>query len=649
MKYILFTFLLAFNFTVNAQNFIGQSLQNTATERNNARLIVEDNFGKLHVVYYNSGIYYSFSETNGATWSTPILVDEIGRNPSLVVDSNNTLHLVYKNGGISAFDIVYRSYTNSVWSTTEIVFHDDISTVSRPVLAMDTNGDLHCVWQRAGFSSTPNSEIWYSKRTQTDGWQTPTNISNSYGASEYPTLTTDASNNIHVFWKDSGEEIGNDKMVLYRKFTSGSGWDSNYTNLSNTTGNGSSATMNPCAVTDIQGNIHLVWMDSQTGIREIYYKKCTNGTWDADFINISNSAVASSYPSISTDTQGNLYVFWSEKIGGVYFETVYKKFDTNLNSWSILTNISTTASIDSDYPNAPAHIKSKISMIWTEGEASPYSVLYYGQMLPPVYAVSGTVHGDDNPGIGISGAIAQLEGNHSYEVASLTDGNFSFPTVLDDDTYTLTITKSGYEPHISTVIVNGENVDLGTITLHELTSLPYDLEINFDELPQGQATFTWNHDNSEGFPVKNSKSFIGFNVYINDTIPGNQVATGIPDTHYLFTDLVVGNYIAGVSGLYSSGETDIITIPFTVVQVGVPSLNNRVSVYPNPVTNNLSIEIENGSCKATYEILNLRSQIVLKGNFVGKTNIQTTSFAPGIYFIKLWNGNTFELIKIIKE
>ncbi|MDD4671690.1 MAG: T9SS type A sorting domain-containing protein [Bacteroidales bacterium] len=650
MKHILFTFLLAFSFIVNAQNFVGHSIQNTATERNNARLIVEDNSGKLHVVYYDNGIYYSSSENNGSTWATPILVDEIGRNPSLVVDSNNALHLVYKKGGLSAVDIVYRSCSDSAWSATEVVFHDDVSTVSRPVLAIDTENNLHCVWQRAGFSSTPNSEIWYSKRTQADGWQAAVNVSNSYGASEYPTLTTDLSNNVHVFWKDSGEEVGNDKMVLYRKFTDGSGWDSHYTNLSNTTGNGSSATMDPCAVSDIQGNIHLVWKDSQSGTREIYYKKCTNGIWDSDFINISNSEVASSYPSISTDTQGNLYVFWSEKVGGVYFEMVFKKFDKNLGTWSNLTNVSNTASADSKHPNAPSKVKSNISVIWTEGEASPYSVLYYGKMLPPVYSVSGIVQGDDNPGIGLSGAVAQLEGNQSYEVTSLTDGNFLFPAVLDNDSYTLTITKSGYQPYVSEVIIDGENVDLGTITLNELKNLPYDLQISFDELPHGQAAFTWKHANGEGTSGKESKSLIGFNVYLDDITPGNQLATtGVAPTYYLFTDLVEGNHTAGVSGLYSSGETDIVTIPFTVDLVSVPRLNSKINVYPNPFKSKLTVEKEGGGGNANFEILNLKGQVVFSGKLNNKADVQTASFVPGIYFLKLWSGKTFELIKIVKE
>jgi len=369
---------------VSAQNIIGESTQSTATERNNARLIVEDNNGNLHVAYYDNGIYYSFSDDAGTNWSLPILVDDIGRNPSLAVDNYNNLHLVYKYGGINAYDIVHRVYNEGIWSESDYVYHDAnfISPVSRPVLAIDADNNLHCVWQRAGYGSTPNSEIWYNKFTTETAWETPVNISDSYGASEYPTLTIDNNNNIYAFWKDSGEDIGNDKMVLYRKFTVGIGWDADYTNISNTSGNGSYATMDPCAVTDIDGNIHLVWKDSQTGNREILYKKCTGGVWDIDYTNISNTAQASAHPSISTDNQGNLHVFWAEKIGGIYYEIAYSKYDVELETWSELENISNTASVESEHPNTPNHIGNSLSVIWTEGDASPFSVMYYGELFP---------------------------------------------------------------------------------------------------------------------------------------------------------------------------------------------------------------------------------------------------------------------------
>ncbi len=383
MKFILIIITV---FTVNLTDaqIITESTQSTATERNNARLIIEDNSGNLHVVYYDNGIYYSFSNDAGATWSSPFLVDNIGRNPSVAFDNNGILHLVYKYGGTTAYDIVHRTYNAGIWSEFDYVYQDAgfIAPVSRPALVTDSDNNLHCVWQRAGYTSTHNSEIWYNKYTQETGWGTSENISNSYGASEYPTLTIDNDNNIYVFWKDSGEDINNDKMVFYRKYTVGTGWDAGYTNISNTTGNGDYATMDPCAVTDIDGNIHFVWKDSESGNREVLYKKCTAGIWNSDYTNISNTSEASAHPIISTDNHGNLYVFWAEKIGGIYYEIVYKKYDAELNTWTELINISNTASVESEYPNAPTNISNSVSVIWTEGDTSPFSVMYYGELLP---------------------------------------------------------------------------------------------------------------------------------------------------------------------------------------------------------------------------------------------------------------------------
>ncbi|MCD4790467.1 MAG: hypothetical protein K8R37_10740, partial [Bacteroidales bacterium] len=414
---------------VHAQTTIGESTQSSATERNNARLIVEDNNGNLHVAYYNNGIYYSFSDDAGANWSTSVLVDGTGRNPSLAVDNDNILHLVYKYGGINAYDIVHRTYNEEIWSESDYVYHDAnmTSPVSRPVLAIDTDNNLHCVWQRAGYGPTPNSEIWYNKYTPGAGWEAPVNISDSYGASEYPTLTIDGNNNVFAFWKDSGENIGNDKMVLYRKYTVGSGWDADYTNISNTTGNGSYATMDPCAVTDIDGNIHLVWKDSQSGNREIFYKKCTDGVWDINYTNISNTAKASAHPSISTDNQGNLYVFWAEKIGGVYYEIVYSKYDVELETWSELENISNTASVESEHPNSPVKSNNCLSVIWTEGDTSPFSVMHYGELLPLTNAPNLISPVDGSTGLSYTSVDLEwssLAGATSYQYQYSEDSTF---------------------------------------------------------------------------------------------------------------------------------------------------------------------------------------------------------------------------------
>ena len=89
MKYNFIALIFFFATFANAQTIIEGSTQSTATERNNARLIVEDNNGNLHVTYYDNGIYYSFSDDAGESWTSAILVDETGRNPSLTIDNDN--------------------------------------------------------------------------------------------------------------------------------------------------------------------------------------------------------------------------------------------------------------------------------------------------------------------------------------------------------------------------------------------------------------------------------------------------------------------------------------------------------------------------------------------------------------------------------
>ncbi len=371
---LIFVLFLGINIGSFAQNVtIANYASSTATERNNARLIATGLDGKLHVVYYYNGIYHSFSENNGEDWSEPELIDDIARNPSIAVDSDNTLHLVYKCGGINAYDIGHKTYRNGVWSKTDTVYHSDMATVMRPYIIVDSDDNLHCIWQNSSGEEYTNSEIYYKKYTHGSGWDNEAvNISQTFGASEYPTLVTDSENNVYAFWKDSGEDIGNDKMVLFRKYTVGIGWDENYTNVSNTIGNGSYATMDPCAIVDSEDNVHLVWKDSQTGNREIFYKKYTNGVW-GDPLNISNTGTASSRPIVSVDYEDNLYVVWQEKTDGVYYDIVYKSLVDGV--WSDTINISNTDGVDSEFASIPVKTGAYLHAIWTEGENPDYSVM----------------------------------------------------------------------------------------------------------------------------------------------------------------------------------------------------------------------------------------------------------------------------------
>jgi photosystem II stability/assembly factor-like uncharacterized protein len=77
--------------------------------------------------------------------------------------------------------------------------------------------------------------------------------------------------------------------------------------------------------------------------------------------------------------------------------------------------------------------------------------------------------------------------------------------------------------------------------------------------------------------------------------------------------------------------------------------NQNINLYPNPVSNELTIEVDNNSEEINYEIYNLLNQLISKGNFTNKTTINTSSFSSGTYLIKLNYNKTREVRKLIKK
>ncbi len=108
-----------------------------------------------------------------------------------------------------------------------------------------------------------------------------------------------------------------------------------------------------------------------------------------------------------------------------------------------------------------------------------------------------------------------------------------------------------------------------------------------------------------------------------------------------------GDYYVIVTLVCSSNASNIISIVNTGVDLG--ENNKSIKVYPNPVSKELIIELEGNKEIVNFEILNSVGQSVYKGNLYDKTNVKTEDFKPGLYFIKLDYGNSFKLIKIVKQ
>lgn len=115
-----------------------------------------------------------------------------------------------------------------------------------------------------------------------------------------------------------------------------------------------------------------------------------------------------------------------------------------------------------------------------------------------------------------------------------------------------------------------------------------------------------------------------------------------------------GTFVAGLpSFLYSgNGSTDVGVAFWT----GNPSavnenvLNSRVSVYPNPVSDLLYVDITNHNIINSYKLINMLGEIVLESSnvkFLNYFTIDVSNLARGNYSLQLHSEGNVEVEKII--
>ena len=114
-----------------------------------------------------------------------------------------------------------------------------------------------------------------------------------------------------------------------------------------------------------------------------------------------------------------------------------------------------------------------------------------------------------------------------------------------------------------------------------------------------------------------------------------------------FTVIMNGEYydIVTLNGCISEASNSI-----SIINVSIePDYINKVKIYPNPVSSELIIEIEGNNERVNFVILNSMGQVIFNGTLIEKIIIPMHGFTSGLYLIKLMNGETFELIKILKK
>jgi len=83
--------------------------------------------------------------------------------------------------------------------------------------------------------------------------------------------------------------------------------------------------------------------------------------------------------------------------------------------------------------------------------------------------------------------------------------------------------------------------------------------------------------------------------------------------------------------------------------VGPDPHNSMVHVFPNPMQNELTIEVIGDTKALEFEVVNALGQFIIGGTFVQQVVINTFSFPSGLYLVKVAIGPDVIMNKVVKE
>jgi hypothetical protein len=79
------------------------------------------------------------------------------------------------------------------------------------------------------------------------------------------------------------------------------------------------------------------------------------------------------------------------------------------------------------------------------------------------------------------------------------------------------------------------------------------------------------------------------------------------------------------------------------------SLENKVSIYPNPFYNRFTIETTLDAAEVDYQIINLSGILISQGQINTRIKqIEIVNSPPGIYFLKLMYKGKLTVKRIVK-
>lgn len=275
-----------------------------------------------------TGVYFSRSTDQAATFSTPVTISSDGFVSQIAVNGDNVYVCFFKpkadnkiglffarstNGGAN-FEIPYE-VTDAVNANNSVKFDSPNS------ISVDSQGNIYCIWNDGRRGGT-GTDIYLAKSTN-NGVSFGTNIlvNNLTGSSNKirtgPSLAVSGSN-VYVVWRQEDDNSGTNRKILFSKSTNGGSSFGSETEIS-TGGSGSSS-----LAINTAGEIYFAYsFYESSGKYGLYCKKSDDGG-NSFPVSVFISDVNANVKNLSVFVDGNdmLNTVWTDERSGnedVYF------------------------------------------------------------------------------------------------------------------------------------------------------------------------------------------------------------------------------------------------------------------------------------------------------------------------------------------
>jgi hypothetical protein len=457
---------------------------------NGQRKLARTSDGVFHCVYnrtdgQNSQIYHSFSVDDGETWTEESVTFEDYDQvfPDITVDSNDNMHIVWQgchNNSPTYSQIRYRTY-NGNWLQIENITSDFNWEHRSPAIGVDSNDNLHVVFQKVDYIGGSWCQHGCGPAFYTNNikgfWQNPEMIGEG---SEYndavPSISIGSNNYLHIAWDAGGYHNANCWHSAYRR---------NNTNMWEPIKSFPCYDNFPSIAVDSIGNVHHVVKYSYPYIG-IKYRMRNDIDWIIEeFIQSAGPPTVTKHPSIALDSNEYIHVVWNNN-GNIY----YSKKTTD---WSaidpIISDTDSTAphliwawhpEVNGARTNRP---KNGFAFIWNDGPIIKFyksEDLEWENQPPNSPTIDGQTEGKVGEEYEYTFSATDPEGNYVKYFIDWGDNN----TVW-----------TSYNPSDTNVKVNHTWSEKGTYTIKAKARDIYDAESDWAEftvsMPRDKVTAHW--------------------------------------------------------------------------------------------------------------------------------------------------------------